>query len=356
MTFSGRLKSKGAGAEYGDYVLLKVSLQNEEITVLEQNKNSIRMLDWSRDSEMILYQINFDLYCMNQKTKDQIGWKVVEGVEIASFSPNSKQIVYEHLDGFPKGIWIYNIFSGKKQQLTDGKNDAYPLWYPDGERILFFKDIRNLLGRGDESGQALYTYSIETGQEVKHLSYHELGHEVLPKKYKKLAWVDPGKIVHIKGDWENKQAEYLYNLDRKMVVDHIQYNPQNPSVTHIYTVKKMLMFVDCDFNQIEIYDKNLNRISKQIQIDNQLLDIILTNENTYICIEREYEFDETIGEPKVRISYLENGQVRVLEDFGYYSGFYYDEKYNCFIYFAEEKNIQSGSSIGIDRLVVRYLK
>jgi Protein kinase domain/WD40-like Beta Propeller Repeat len=51
-------------------------------------------------------------------------------------SPDGRRIAYTTL-AQERQIWVYDLSRGTNSRLTDGENAIFPVWSPDGERVLF---------------------------------------------------------------------------------------------------------------------------------------------------------------------------------------------------------------------------
>jgi PKD repeat protein len=72
------------------------------------------------------------------------------------FSPDGKKIIYVSNRAGSEDIWIMDADGKNKVQLTSGSaKDSFPVWSPDGKKIAFWSD------RGGERG--IYTLDLENG-------------------------------------------------------------------------------------------------------------------------------------------------------------------------------------------------
>jgi serine/threonine-protein kinase len=78
--------------------------------------------------------------------------------ESYSLSPDGRRIAVEVEGGRITEIWIYDLARGTSSRLTFDLNASYPLWMPDGERVVFVvltpEGDRLLSQRADGSGEA----------------------------------------------------------------------------------------------------------------------------------------------------------------------------------------------------------
>jgi serine/threonine-protein kinase len=87
-----------------------------------------------------------------QTVSNQIDWMTRDGKASSlrsvkaswanpKFSPNGQQIALEIYDGKQRDIWVYEWARDTMTQLTfDAASDRYPVWTPDGKRIVFASD------------------------------------------------------------------------------------------------------------------------------------------------------------------------------------------------------------------------
>lgn len=63
------------------------------------------------------------------------------------FSPDGKSLAIQIRDADQEDIWVYDLASDKRTQLTFGAaNDGYPVWTPDGKRIVFSSNRDKIKG------------------------------------------------------------------------------------------------------------------------------------------------------------------------------------------------------------------
>jgi len=144
-------------------------------------------------------------------------------IEHPSFSPDGKEVVYggatergdwryeggKHweayvgaLDSFE--LFILNLETGKKKQLTHNNViDYMPDWSPDGKKIAFRREGKNLI-----DPVLIYVFDLGSGEETKITSEHNAG----PPDWSP----DGKKIVY---SLMTKQAySYIFPFDKKEVV------------------------------------------------------------------------------------------------------------------------------------------
>lgn len=100
---------------------------------------------WSPDSKYLTYSDrNMKLWLLDVKTgkETEVNSATMNEIREYNFSPDSKWITYtrEGSNGL-SAIWVYNIETGKNNQLTDNSfNDASPVFSKDGNYIFFASD------------------------------------------------------------------------------------------------------------------------------------------------------------------------------------------------------------------------
>lgn len=64
-----------------------------------------------------------------------------------SFAPGGKFVAFERTAAGKSALYVKQIGGGEPVKLTDGKwLDAYPIWFSDGQRLLFLSNRDNFLG------------------------------------------------------------------------------------------------------------------------------------------------------------------------------------------------------------------
>lgn len=131
--------------------IYKVNLESAMVTQLTEGLETKRRPRWSPDGSVIIYEAydgqfrDWSLYVTdyNAKFHRRITYSVGNEVN-ASFSPDSKWIVYEgdmDLEGEEldkNKLFIRSLFDKTEIQLTtEDYYDAKPNWSPNGKRIVF---------------------------------------------------------------------------------------------------------------------------------------------------------------------------------------------------------------------------
>jgi tricorn protease len=100
---------------------------------------------WSPDSKKILYtDTNLHVWVLDvatgqAKTIGNDPWMVPRRTVNPAWSPDSKWVAYAaHLDSLYKAIFVANVETGEKKQVTDGLADAtFPVWDASGKYLWF---------------------------------------------------------------------------------------------------------------------------------------------------------------------------------------------------------------------------
>src|SRR4029453_4774467 len=78
-----------------------------------------------------------------------------------SLSPDGKRVVVQVADGSPQDLWIRELASGALSRFTSESPSIFPVWTPDGERVVFS-------GRVDGKG-ALRSQAIDASSPIETL-------------------------------------------------------------------------------------------------------------------------------------------------------------------------------------------
>lgn len=100
-------------------------------------------LDVSPDGEQIVFDYLGDLYLLPMKGGEATA--ITEGMQFDSqprFSPDGTKIVFISDASGGEGVWIYDLETEEKKQLTKGKANEYqsPEWTPDGKYVIASKN------------------------------------------------------------------------------------------------------------------------------------------------------------------------------------------------------------------------
>ena len=127
-----------------------------------------------------------------------------------SLSPDGKTIAYSE-----KGIWIYDIASGSKRKIDDGRDDACPIWFPDGSNLLFIGDLGGEeLGSGAGHIQGIFKIPVDNPGGKRRIAPD------LESKFHYVRWIIPGEVLHIERGWDDGFESVVMNIfseDRKML-------------------------------------------------------------------------------------------------------------------------------------------
>jgi Tol biopolymer transport system component len=100
---------------------------------------------WSHDGKRIAYQSDkdgtFHIYVMNADGSDNR--QISSGKDIddrhPAWSPDGNAIAVDSGDATHREIWIIDVASGRRTQVTKTGNIAtFPSWSPDGKRLAFY--------------------------------------------------------------------------------------------------------------------------------------------------------------------------------------------------------------------------
>jgi Tol biopolymer transport system component len=147
----------GAWAPDGEWVVYRDSTRginvDDELFIARADGTGKRNLtrnpandwgpDWSPDGSTIVFNSDRDGGAIRGYTIDVDGSNLrrlpIEGwVEYPSFSPDGSRIVYEGAVGSNYEVFVADIETGKRTQLTRAPgNDGWPVWSPDGSTIAF---------------------------------------------------------------------------------------------------------------------------------------------------------------------------------------------------------------------------
>lgn len=115
-------------------------------------------LDVSPDGQTIVFDFLGDIYSMPISGGE--AFQLTSGMGFDSqprFSPDGKKVVFISDASGGEGVWILDLESKEKKQITKGKNDEYqsPDWSPDGKYIIASKDT--------PGNHKIWLYHVEGG-------------------------------------------------------------------------------------------------------------------------------------------------------------------------------------------------
>ncbi len=114
------------------------AMTDSEVAALDRVPESVSgtmplLIQSNRSGFPNRYRMNTDGTSQNRLTSGS-------GIELfGRYSPNGQKIVYQQRPNTstPPTIWISNSDGSDPVQLTNGTNDQYPSWRPDGQKIIF---------------------------------------------------------------------------------------------------------------------------------------------------------------------------------------------------------------------------
>ena len=99
-------------------------------------------LDVSPNGQTIVFDYLGDLYTIPMEGGDAT--QITSGMQFDSqprYSPDGSKIVFISDASGGEGVWIYDVETEEKEQLTKGKDNEYqsPEWMPDGKYVDCFQ-------------------------------------------------------------------------------------------------------------------------------------------------------------------------------------------------------------------------
>ena len=174
---------------------------------------------WLNDGKSLLFTGNETINILLTESGEER--EIEKVLTHGAISPDGKTIAYTVRGKMypwdnntrPKGeagLWLYDIASGNKKQLTKNLDEWYPVWYPDGNKIFYFCDLGQELGDGAGHLQGMASISIDGGKP-----------EVFPQKsgkFRSAAWIVPEKALYIHEGWDDGEANSILNLENDRYV------------------------------------------------------------------------------------------------------------------------------------------
>ena len=121
----------------------------------------------------------------------------------AALSPDGRKLAY-----CADGLWIYEIETGENTRLDAGRDDASPLWFPDGKSLLLIGDLGGEeLGGGAGHLQGIFRMPADPAGKKERID------ESWEGKFHYIKWILAGEIFHAEEGWDdgfNSVAYYMY--------------------------------------------------------------------------------------------------------------------------------------------------
>jgi TolB protein len=113
----------------------------EAVLLKALNDSNPQPIHWSKDGSTIYYQSAFNLYALDIASKETSQITDLKRSRLPrsfSISPGEGQIAYSDDKDGQVDLWFASLRGGDPVQVTrDPEEDRYPIWHPDGERILY---------------------------------------------------------------------------------------------------------------------------------------------------------------------------------------------------------------------------
>lgn len=224
--------------------------------------NAGRVMSWLGDSTKIIYvgDNTFGILDVNTGEAEEIApiWTH------AALSPDGKSIAYTvrgkiypwETDTLPEsesGLWVYDLATGNKKQLTNNAEDWYPVWYPDSKRLFYFSDLGVELGDGAGHLQGMAIIGLD-GEKHDILS-DETG------KFRRAEWIVPGKSLFIAGGWDDGFNYNILKLEDNTYVNIADdVNAITPDFVSVDN--KNGQVIKSGGGKVEFYDASGNKTSE----------------------------------------------------------------------------------------------
>ncbi|NMA67124.1 MAG: hypothetical protein GX957_12985 [Clostridiaceae bacterium] len=218
------------------------------------------VMGWHKDGTKILYLGDSEIGLMDIKTGEK---KVIEEVwTYATLSPDGGKVAYTvrgqiypwDQNARPEseaGLWIYDLATGNKKQLTNNSDESYPVWYPDSKKIFYFCDLGVELGEGAGHMQGMAAISVDGGEQ-----------EVFPQKegkFRRAEWIVPGKSMFVLGGWDDGTTYNILDLENESFVN-IGDDSSIVSQDFVTVDKKSGLVLKSGFGVVEFYDTLGNKV------------------------------------------------------------------------------------------------
>lgn len=162
----------------------------------------------------------------------------------AALSPDGKKLAY-----CADGLWIFEIETGKSTRLDAGRDDASPIWFPDGKSVLFVGDLGGEeLGGGAGHLQGIFRMPADQDGKKERIGESWQG------KFHYIKWILAGEIFHAEEGWDdgfNSVACYLYTGFRSQLGSinngqYLTYRHDNASYLYLADDKGGIALMDID--------------------------------------------------------------------------------------------------------------
>ncbi len=162
-------------------------------------------LFWSLDSEW-LYTHDFETGMLKRKRGDGSKESILaSGIRFPALSPDGKQIAYSN-----NGIWLISSSGGFPRQLSAGKEDTVPLWYPDGRHLLFAADSGRTSVEERPVWRMLTRLNVDNPDEREILVRE-------PQVYSIYDWLIPGQVLGVSTGWDDAWSWWMLHQSGEIV-------------------------------------------------------------------------------------------------------------------------------------------
>jgi hypothetical protein len=157
----------------------------------------VRWVAWSPDAEWVYFLAGtvgtdgrYSALCRSRWNGEDQTTLAPEAWS-ADLSPDGKRIAFAW-----GGLWAVDTAGGAPVRLTSGPQDGRPLWFPDGQQVLYSRDTGEAPGDGAPNINSLAKVDVTTG-----------AIEVLrstPSIYSDLHWAIPGRVAGAIDGWDDR--------------------------------------------------------------------------------------------------------------------------------------------------------
>lgn len=236
-----------SGYHYGSassptFKLILANLQSGQVKSYD---NASRVLGWLPNAKL-LYQYEGTLALLDIQTGHS--QTIAQDCWYGASDSSGQRIAYAKRGS---GLFIYDLSTGQSRQLTQGTSDRYPVWYPDGKHLFFFKDLGQNLGDGAGNLEGMAKIAIDTG-DIELIS-NETG------KFRGAEWIVPGTSLHVLKGWDDGFYHGILNLALGEYTD-LGENPGGVSFFTAIDPHKGQLIKSAN-GQVEIFDAQGEKIS-----------------------------------------------------------------------------------------------